>query len=117
MLHHYLFPSEILNYTTAEMIKYSNKLIIEYMINNKHIYQTRIDNFSELNVYDILSENIWRMSFEEIKLVYKRILEEYTKEPYRKYDYYQTYNNMCLYLQIESIYYTNLFPNKSPKNP
>lgn len=89
-------PSEILNYTTAEMIKYSNKLIIEYMINNKHIYQTRIDNFSELNVYDILSENIWRMSFEEIKLVYKRILEEYTKEPYRKYDYYTLQNNFIL---------------------
>ena len=81
------------NYATNEMIRYSNQLIRNYMITKKEIYQKKVDNYSELKASDVLLENMWRMSLEEIRITYKALLEQYRiRSYYREFDY-QTFQN------------------------
>ena len=88
-------------YSTTKMIDYSNKLIQHYMLDNKNIYQEEICNYNEMRVSDILSQNIWRMSFSEIKLLYKDLVREFEMESYKAFDQYTLQNNfICAVFQI-----------------
>lgn len=83
-------------YSTDEMIKYSNKLIKEYMITKGRNYQSKIDSFSEKEVSDILAEKMCRMSFSEIEFTYKSIKRELQKESDKYFDYSSFQNNFIV---------------------
>lgn len=84
------------SYSTDEMIKYSNKLIKEYMITKGRNYQSKIDSSSEKGVSDILAEKMCRMSFSEIEFTYKSIKRELQKESDKYFDYSSFQNNFIV---------------------
>lgn len=84
------------SYSTKKMIKYSNKLIKEYMITKGRNYQSKIDSYSEKEVSDILADKMCRMSLSEIEFTYKSIKRELQKESDKYFDYSSFQNNFIV---------------------
>ena len=84
------------NYSTEEMIKYSNKLIKEYMITKRRNYQSKIESYSEKEVSDILADEMCRMSLSEIEFTYKSIKRELEKDTDKYFDCYSFQNNFII---------------------
>ena len=84
------------NYSTEEMIKYSNKLIKEYMLTKGRNYQSKIDSSSEKEVSDILADKMCRMSLSEIEFTYKSIKRELEKDTDKYFDCYSFQNNFII---------------------